>query len=59
LRSGDVIIALGSTEIADAGDLLGALRDYRPGDDITLTVIRGGRGGEESVEVELGEQPQR
>ena len=59
LHSGDVITALGSAGISDSGDLLAALRDYRPGDDITLTVVRGGRGNEESVEVELEELPQR
>ena len=59
MNSGDVITALGSAEIADSGDLLAALRDYRPGDDVTLTVVRGGRGNEESVEVELEELPQR
>ena len=59
MNSGDVIIALDSAEIADSGDLLAALRDYRPGDDVTLTVVRGGRGNEESVEVELEELPQR
>ena len=59
LRSGDVIIALGSTEISDSGDLIAALRDYRPGDDVTLTVVRGGKGNEERVAVELGELPQR
>jgi serine protease Do len=58
LRPGDVIIALGSTQIEDSGDLLAALRDYRPGDDVPLTIIRGGRGNEESIEVELGELPQ-
>jgi serine protease Do len=59
LRSGDVITALGSAGISDSGDLLAALRDYRPGDDITLTVVRGGRGNEESVEVKLEELPQQ
>ena len=59
LRSGDVITALGSAEISDSGDLLAALRGYRPGDDVTLTVVREGRDNEESVEVELGELPQQ
>ena len=59
MNSGDVITALGSAEIADSGDLLAALRDYRPGDDVTLTVVRGGRGNEVSVEVELEELPQQ
>jgi serine protease Do len=39
LRRGDVITAVGSTEISSYGDLLGALRDYRPGDTATLTVV--------------------
>jgi len=42
--------------IKSSGDLLGALRDYKPGDNVTLTVLRGGRGGEEKIEVELGER---
>ncbi len=56
LEREDVITALGSTTIEGSGDLLGALRDYRPGDTVTLTVLRGA-GGEESIEIELGERP--
>jgi S1-C subfamily serine protease len=59
LRPRDVITALGSTAIEDSGDLLAAVRDYEPGDDVTLTVARGGTGGEEQIAVELGERPQR
>ncbi len=59
LRREDVITALDSTEIEGSGDLLGALRDYRPGDTVTLTVLRGGSDAEETVEVELGERPQQ
>jgi serine protease Do len=59
MSSGDVITALDSARISDSGDLLAALRDYRPGDTVTLTVVRGGRGNEESVEVELQELPQQ
>jgi len=59
LRREDVITALDSTEVEGSGDLLGALRDYRPGDTVTLTVLRGGGAGdEERIEVELGERPQ-
>jgi S1-C subfamily serine protease len=54
-----VVTALDATRIEDSGDLLGALRDYRPGDTVTLTVVRGGRGGEEKIEVELGERVAR
>jgi serine protease Do len=56
LEREDVITALGSTTIEGSGDLLGALRDYRPGDTVTLTVLRGA-GGEENIEIELGERP--
>ena len=59
LRPRDVITALGSTVIEDSGDLLAALRDHEPGDDVTLTVARGGTGGEVQIAVELGERPQR
>ena len=59
LRQGDVITALNSERIEDTGDLLGALRDQRPGDQVALTVVRGGTGGEEEVTVELGERPRR
>ncbi len=59
LRREDVITALDSTGVESSGDLLGALRDYRPGDTVTLSVLRGGSGAEETVEVELGERPQQ
>ena len=59
LRREDVITALDSTEIESSGDLLGALRDYRPGDTVSLTILRGGSGAEETVEVELGERTQQ
>ena len=59
LRREDVITALDSNGIGSSGDLLGALRDYRPGDTVSLTVLRGGSGAEETVEVELGERTQQ
>ena len=59
LRREDVITALDSNGIGSSGDLLGALRDYRPGDTVSLTVLRGGAGAEETVEVELGERTQQ
>ncbi len=55
LRRGDVITAVGPTETLSYGDLLGALRDYRPGDAATLTVVR--NGDEREFEVELAERP--
>jgi serine protease Do len=51
---GDIIVALGDAPIENSGDLLGALRDYQPGDTVDLTVVRD--SGEETLEVTLGER---
>ena len=51
-----VIVALGDAEILDSADLISALRDYRPGDSVELTVASGGE--ERQVTVELGERSQ-
>jgi len=56
VRENDVITALGDAKITSYGDLFGALRDYRPGDTVRLTVIRGGE--ERTLDVTLGEQPE-
>jgi serine protease Do len=53
---GDIIVALGDAPIEGSGDLLGALRDYQPGDTVGLTVVRD--GDEQTLEVTLGERPQ-
>jgi len=49
LRSGDIITALGDTEITDTGDLSLAERGYNAGDTGVLTLYRGG----ESITVEV------
>ena len=54
VRRGDVITALGDSEIEGYGDLLGALRDYRPGDTADLTVFRS--GDKRTIGVTLGER---
>jgi serine protease Do len=59
LRSEDVITALDATKVKNSGDLLAALRGYKPGDTVTLTVLRGGAGSEENIEVKLGERSKR
>ena len=56
VRVNDVITALGDAEIASYGDLFGALRDYRPGDTVGLTIVRGGE--ERTLDVTLGERPE-
>ena len=54
VQKGDIITALGDARVERYGDLLGALRDYAPGDTVTLTVFR--NGDETNLEVTLGEK---
>ena len=54
VRKGDIITALGDARVESYGDLLGALRDYAPGDTVTLTVFRD--GNDTNLEVTLGEK---
>jgi serine protease Do len=56
VRQGDIITALGTARIASYGDLLGALRDHKPGDRVTLTVFRNTE--EKKLVVTLGERSQ-
>jgi serine protease Do len=56
VRRGDIIVALGDAPIENTGDLLGALRDYQPGDTVDLTVVRD--GDELTLDVTLGERPE-
>jgi S1-C subfamily serine protease len=54
IRKGDIITALGGARVEGYGDLLGALRDYQPGDTVTLTVFR--EGDETNLKVTLGKK---
>jgi serine protease Do len=56
IRLGDIIVGLGDARIESTGDLLGALRDYRPGDPVEVTVVRDGE--ERTLEATLGERPE-
>ncbi len=56
IEAEDVVTAVDSAEIGSSGDLLSALREYAPGDDVTLTVLRDGE--EISFGVRLGEREQ-
>ncbi|MDP8950455.1 MAG: trypsin-like peptidase domain-containing protein [Actinomycetota bacterium] len=56
VRRGDIIVALDDTPIENTGDLLGALRDYQPGDAAQLTVVRD--GDEQTLDVTLDERPE-
>jgi putative serine protease PepD len=52
LRAGDVITKIDSRLIQDSDDLVAATRAHRPGDQVTLTIERGGRSS--TVTVTLG-----
>jgi putative serine protease PepD len=52
LRSGDVITKVNDTAIANGNDLQTAIRAQKPGDTVTLTVIR--NGSSTTVTVKLG-----
>ena len=56
VRRGDIIVHLGNDPVENTGDLFGALRDYRPGDTVDLTIVRDGE--EQTLEATLGERPE-
>ncbi len=49
-------MGLNDTPIESSGDLLGALRDYQPGDTVELTVVRD--DDEQTFDVTLAERPE-
>ncbi|HEX6133179.1 MAG TPA: trypsin-like peptidase domain-containing protein, partial [Longimicrobiales bacterium] len=55
VRIGDVILSLNGTRISDDIEFITRLADLRPGDEITLGVVRDGRP--QDVRVTLGEFP--
>ena len=56
VRQGDIIVALGDDRVENTGDLLGALRDYQPGDAVELAVVRD--ADELTLNATLGERPE-
>lgn len=50
----DIIIELDGEPIESSGDIFAALRNYEPGDEVELTVVRD--GSEQTFDVTLGEQ---
>jgi serine protease Do len=54
VRPGDVIVGLGDNTVETVEDLLGALRETEPGQQVTLTVVRDGE--ELDVPVTIGSQ---
>ena len=56
LRTGDVITALDGRPVTGMGDLITSLASLRPGDEITLTVLRPG-SEEVEIDIVLGTRP--
>jgi S1-C subfamily serine protease len=55
LLAGDRIIRLGGKPVADVNGLLALLRPRKPGEKVSLTVIR--KGEKVTLEVTLGKRP--
>ncbi len=57
LQAGDRIVAVDGESLTATADLAAIIARYRPGDTITLTVLRNGR--EQEIQVRLGSHPER
>ena len=57
IKAGDVITAVGDTKVADANDLSSAVDTHDPGQQVSLTIERGGQ--QRTVSVTLGTRPDR
>jgi putative serine protease PepD len=55
LKAGDVVTAVGTTQITNADDLTAAVNSYKPGDKVTMTVNRSGPS--KSLSVTFGNRP--
>ena len=59
LQAGDVITDINGTAVASPQDLVDAVGAKKPGDKVTLTVLRSGEKEPISVKVTLGENPDK
>jgi S1-C subfamily serine protease len=57
LLLGDIIVSLGGTSITDPGDLASVLRPDHVGQDMTVSVLRGGEPRD--IRITVGERPRR
>jgi serine protease Do len=57
LKAGDLVLSLNGADIADRNDLLHAVGEHRPDEEIELEVLR--KGKNRTVQVTLGERPSR
>ncbi len=55
LRQGDKITAVAGKKISEPGDLSTAVLEHKPGEKVSLTVVRG--GDQRTIEVQLGTRP--
>jgi putative serine protease PepD len=55
LRSGDVVTAIDGKSISGSDALVAAVDSHKPGDQVTLSVRRG--GDTSSIKVKLGTRP--
>jgi putative serine protease PepD len=55
LQVGDLVTAIDGKPIQNAGEMIAAIRDHQPGDQVTVTVNRD--GNQTSVSATLGERP--
>jgi S1-C subfamily serine protease len=56
IRPGDLLVAIAGTKLATVEDMFAALRQHRPGQTVTLELIRAGK--RESVDLRLSDKPQ-
>ncbi|HEY3505088.1 MAG TPA: trypsin-like peptidase domain-containing protein [Actinocatenispora sp.] len=54
IKPGDVITAVGGTQVQDVAELTTALSAHKPGDTVEVTINR--NGSEQKISVKLGEQ---
>ncbi len=55
LQRGDIIIGIRGNPVKDANDIVQTIQESRPGDTVTIEIIRGGNTS--SIDVLLQEQP--
>ena len=55
LREGDRIVKLNDAPIEEPSDLSSAVLEHKPGDEVRLTVERG--GDQRTIEITLGTRP--
>jgi S1-C subfamily serine protease len=55
LRPGDLVVAIDGQSVADYGELGARIRAHKPGDQVTLKVVRG--GSETTITATLSQRP--